>query len=149
MGKKVTLLNLYGPSSGDNDTFFENICTLLDHFSDNPIIIGGDFNCTLNHLNDTKNYTTVNNRPRMRLKINELMGRHNLIDIFRSRYPDKKAFTWRKFNTNKQARLDYFLVSEELSDEISNIEIKSKYKSDHSTVVLSFNHSNFIRDRTF
>ena len=36
----------------------------------------------------------------------------NIVDPFRETFPLKKCYTWRKRNPLKQARLDYFLVSE-------------------------------------
>ena len=42
-----------------------------------------------------------------------------LIDIFRKLYPDKKVYSWRKFNSNKRGRLDYFLISQDLLGEIN------------------------------
>ena len=45
--------------------------------------------------------------------IKELIGNHNLIDIWREIHPDKNKFTRRKFNT-AQGRLDYFIISQNL-----------------------------------
>lgn len=61
---------------------------------------------------DSRNYTCLINRPRTRLRIQELMADNNLVDIFRELYPDKRSFTWRRFKTIKLGRLDYFLISE-------------------------------------
>ena len=149
MDKNFTLVNLYAPSQGDDYSFFDNISTLLEDFSENQIIIAGDFNCVLDPILDRRNYLTVNSRPRTRAKIIELMNKYNLIDIFRSQNPDKRSYTWRKFNCNKQARLDYFIVSDDLSSEIRDVEIMSKYRSDHSEVILSIKKSDFKRDRTY
>ena len=147
--KKYILVNIYGPSSGDNETFFEKINDLLKDYDEGNIIIGGDFNCVLDLEKDRKNCTTNNNRPRTRRQILNMMANYNLLDIFRMLNPDKNTFTWRKFNSNKQSRLDYFLVSEDLLNDIKEVETKSKYKSDHSPVILSINKNNFQRDRTF
>ena len=82
------------------------------------VIVGGDWNVVLNMKLDVRNYLSVVTRPRARKKIFELMAKYDLLDIFRKLYPERKKFTWCKFNTNKQARLDYFLVSEELVSEV-------------------------------
>ena len=60
-----------------------------------------------------------------------------MIIIFRKLYPERKQFTWRKFITNNQARLDYFLVSEELVSEVIDTNVKLGYRSDHSVVKLT------------
>ena len=44
----------------------------------------------------------------------------------------KKQYTWRKFNSIKQSRLDYFLISESLLSEVNNANIDAGYRSDHS-----------------
>ena len=61
----------------------------------------------------------------------------NLVDPFRELYEISKQFTWRKRNPLKQARLDFFLVSEVLMSSIDDIKITSSFRSDHSSVVLS------------
>ena len=149
MNKKFLLINIYGPSAGDNDIFFQNISDLLDDVDDENIIIGGDFNCVLNLILDRKNCTSVNNRPKTREKIFDLMTKYSLSDVFREIYPDKLAFSWKRFNTNKQARLDYFLISDTLVSEVKDVKIDSKYKSDHAPVILSINVDTFKRDKSF
>ena len=147
MDKKFTLINLYGPSYGDNELFFTDIDNLLQSSDERSVIIGGDFNCVLDLNKDRKNCTT-NNRPKSRAKILEIMASHNLIDIFRSRNPDKEIFTWRRFNTNKQARLDFFLISEDLINETIDTKVERKYRSDHNPITLTLLNNSFKRDKT-
>ena len=147
--KVFLLVNIYGPSAGDDDGFFQNIDNFLENQDQENIIIGGDFNCVLDPNLDRKNCTTIVNRPRTRAKIIDIMTKHTLTDIYRNIYPDTPSFTWRRFNTNKQARLDYFLVSENLCSEISNIDTSNKYKSDHAPVILTMRKNAFIRDRPY
>ena len=149
MNRKITLVNIYGPSYGDNDRFFENINDILNDFDENYILIGGDFNCVLDLNKDRKNYTSMNNRPNSRAKILDIMGKYNLVDIYRNLNPDKEMFTWRKFNQNKQARLDYFLLSNDLTNEVKEVKTINRYKSDHSPVIITLNKNSFIRERTF
>ena len=146
---KLTLVNLYGPSSGDNPDFFEKILEIITNIGNEHVIMAGDWNCFLNPELDVRNYADTARRPRTRRKINEIMTQHSFIDIFREIYPDKRLYTWRKFNSAKQARLDYFLTSDQLSAKINNISIEPGHRSDHSVVSLSLKKEEFKRDRPF
>ena len=147
--KRTTLINVYGPSGGDNPAFFENISSILEQIGNEHVIMGGDFNCVLEPCKDTRNYANPNSRPRTREKIKNMMAHFDLIDIFRSLFPDKKEFSWRRFRTSKQGRLDYFLVSHSLSSDVKNASINPGYRSDHSIVNLSLKKIEFKRDRTY
>ena len=57
-------------------------------------------------------------------------------DPFRKLYPNLKKYTWTKKNPLKQARLGFYLLSENLMDFVDKVMIKSKYPSNHSGVVL-------------
>ena len=43
----------------------------------------------------------------------EMMEKCELIDVWREVYPEKRAYTWRRFSITKQGRLEFFLISEE------------------------------------
>lgn len=77
------------------------------------------------------------------------MNKYELFDMFREMYPEKRAYTWRKFNTVKQARLDYFLITEDFLIDVKDIVIAPGYRSDHSLVTLSIKKEQFKRDRSF
>ena len=62
----------------------------LDHNC--QIIIGGDFNCHLDHSLDNLG-GRIESKSSVK-KINEIMTANDLIDIWRIRNPDKKQFTW-------------------------------------------------------
>ena len=114
------------------------------------IIVGGDWNVAFNMKVDVRNYLSIVTRPRARKKIFDLMTNNELVDIFRKLYPDNKSYTWRKFNTTKQARLYYFLISEELVSEVIETKVKLGYRSDHRSVVnLTLRKDELQRDRPF
>ena len=149
-GTRTTLANIYGPSAGDNPDFFQNVFNHVDKLENDTIITGGDWNCFMDPVLDTRNYSSMHNiRPRTRNKISDLMNEFDLIDVFRKIYPDKKAYSWRKFNSNKQSRLDYFLISQNLIGEIKRTAIDPGYRSDHSLVTIAIRKKEFKRDKTF
>ena len=80
--KRVTLVNVYGPSSGDCPHYFENISKMIDEIGNELIISGGDWNVVLDAKIDCRNYQSTTHRPRTRKKIFEMMLKHELVDIF-------------------------------------------------------------------
>ena len=111
-------------------------------------IFAGDFNVVLNQNEDTKNYIHSNN-PQATEALKEQMERHSLIDIWRHLNPDSRTFTWRQFNSNKQSRLDFFLISASLLSFVHNASITSGICSDHSVIDLEIDFSWFSRGKGF
>ena len=52
----------------------------------------------------------------------------DLVDIWRIRNPTVKRFTWRQKKPIIQRRLDYWLVSDSLQDDIDSVDIKTSIK---------------------
>ena len=61
----------------------------------------------------------------------------DLVDIWRIRNPTASRFTWRQKTPLEQRRLDYWLISDSLQDEIISVGIKASIKTDHSVITLS------------
>ena len=61
----------------------------------------------------------------------------DLVDIWRIRNPTASRFTWHQKTPLVQRRLDYWLISDSLQDEIISVEIKTSIKTDHSAITLS------------
>ena len=136
LGKKILLVNIYGPNR-DKPNFYDNLKTEITEFNTDFVITVGDFNLVLNQEKDTKNYTLVNN-PRAKEKVLDLCAELNLIDIWRDLHIEKKQYTWTTKNRHKQARLDFFLITEGLCTYIEDAKIETGYRSDHSCVTLFF-----------
>ena len=143
--QKLTLLSLYGPN---NDTliFFEQIMSIIEIFGNENYIICGDFNLVLNPYIDCDNYLHVNN-PKARDKVLSIIDEWSLIDPFRELYPDIRRYTWRKKTPFKQARLDFFLFSENMLTNLINCKIETSYRSDHSMIVLELVFNPFVRGK--
>ena len=67
----------------------------------------------------------------------------NLVDVYQHFNPESIRFSWRKRNPIKQARLDYFLISDSMTDIIDSCEIRSSYRSDHSIIEIHIVISKF------
>ena len=142
---KFRLIVIYAPNT-DNPNFFEIINDELKNSEQDYNIICGDFNLVLNPELDSFNYNHVNN-PKARDKLLTTIREQKLLDIYRQIYPTTKRYTWRRKNPTKQARLDYFIVSETMSDIIDSCKIKPSYRSDHSILELNLIINTFIRNK--
>jgi exonuclease III len=133
-GLKLILVNIYGPNI-DSPTFYSNLFNKIENlYTTQYIIIGGDFNLIMDKELDSMNYKNMNN-PKAREELLSLMDGLNLVDVFRINNPELKRFTWRRKNPIKQARLDFFLMSESLLPMSPSIRHENSYRSDHSPVV--------------
>ena len=148
-GKKVSLVNLYGSSRGDEPEIFENVGNILEQMDNENIILGGDWNIVLDYKLDTRNRNSSAGRPRSRQKIIEMITLFELVDIWRHLYPEKKGYTWRRYNSFQQSRLDYFLISESLLGDVKGLKVLSGYRSDHSMVFLALDSNTKKRARQF
>lgn len=145
--QRLTLINLYGPNT-DSPLFFKNISDLIDDIGNTDIVICGDYNCVLNPELDYYNYKGINN-VKAREEVIKLVNEKYLIDPFRENFPELKRFTWKKKNPCKQARLDYFLISENLFQFVKTANIDPSYRSDHAMVTLEFNLTKFKQGKSY
>ena len=143
-GTHLSLVNIYAPNE-DQPIFFEIIKNKLESFSNNSIILGGDFNVVQDYTKDTLNIHNRNN-PNAHQKVIDLKMDLDLIDPWRNNNPESKIYTWHN-SQNKQSRLDYFLLSSDIIDYVQNTDIKHGYNSDHSIVELQLNFNQQTRGK--
>ena len=147
------LINVYTPNSQDglkrldyrmtwDDAFREH---LLHLDSVKPVIACGDMNVAHEEI-DLKNPKTNRRNAGFtdeeREKFTKLLS-SGFIDTFRYFYPDKEgAYSWWSYRfkareKNAGWRIDYFIVSDKLSDNIKSASIHNEiYGSDHCPVEL-------------
>lgn len=113
-----------------------------------PVVYCGDLNVAHNEI-DLKNPKTNVGNPGFsneeRAKFTELLGA-GFTDTFRHLYPDvTDAYSWwsyrfRARENNAGWRIDYFVVSEDLNDKITEAKIHTEiFGSDHCPVELDLN----------
>ena len=141
----LRLVNIYAPNT-DSPEFFENIKEKIETNLKDYIVICGDFNLALDPNMDTSNYKNINN-PNARLTLLKIIQSHNLVDAYRFLHENTKRYTWRRRNPTQQARLDYFIVSNQLLDLINTCTIRPSYRSDHSIIELNIKPCNFIKGK--
>lgn len=144
-GKRLTLVNIYGPND-DSPEFYLKIGELIEQFNNDTNIICGDFNLVQDQELDTHNYLHINN-PKAKECVLSMKEEFNLIDPFRELNEFIKKYTWRKPHPLKQARLDFFLISESFMSSVQNVEILPSYRSDHSLIVMSISLNEFIKGK--
>ncbi len=110
-------------------SFSETLFLQLKTFKNDNIILCGDFNLVQDTKLDYNNYKHINNKN-AHTTVLEIKMQNNLTDPFREFHPNLRRYTWRRKNPIKQARLDFFLVSETLLPSISNCTIEGSYRSD-------------------
>ncbi len=138
-GEPYLLINIYAPNDEKHQThfyrFLKNLM-LSKSSHDQNIVLGGDFNLLLdpemdrtggNHI-VSKNYKTTKNI------LYDIMEQYNLEDIWRKKNPATKRFTWTRKNPTVKSRLDYWLVSEKIVDNVDTVAMEPSVHSDHSVI---------------
>ena len=135
------LVNIYAPNKiKDQCAFFEEIQKKLDDLElveNYEVIIGGDFNIILD-----ANLDGSGDKPQMQescKKIDDLCSSFDLIDIWRVGNPDVKRFTWRQKNPVVQRRLDFWLTTSSIQEEVENVGIIPAIRTDHSAISMHIN----------
>ena len=135
------LMNIYAPNKmSEQSIFYRDIQKLINETDDeknHKIMLGRDFNITFDQKLDCLSGNPI--RKSSLKAVEDIMLEHNLIDIWRVRNPECKRFTWRQKCPLIQRRLDYWLISNALQDDIENADIVTSIKTDHSAIALEIN----------
>ena len=112
----IALVNIYAPNDANQQkTFFSKLNQLLQEFAQENTIKGGDFNCAFSSK-DKLGGKPVTTKASVIKSIETLCESYNLRDIWRNLNPELSRFTWRNKSLKIQCHLDYFLISDELSN---------------------------------
>lgn len=128
------------------DDAFRNHLIELD--KKKPVVVCGDLNVAHNEIDlkhPTRNRGSAGFSDEERAKFNELLSA-GFIDTFRYFYPDtKEIYSWWSYRfqarpRNNGWRIDYFLVSERLENNLIDANIDTKILgSDHCPISLDIN----------
>ena len=137
--------NVYAPNE-NKVNFFTEIFSIIRNMNTTHIIIGGDLNVVQNVQVDRsmpKEYNKLNKE-----EIVKGMDEFDLCDIWRIKNPDRKCFTWMKGKDKLSwSRIDYFLISETLSNVCTDAEIFPSVQTDHSLITINISVSSNRRGR--
>ena len=106
---------------------------------DFEILIGGDWNFIFD-----KKLNAYGGNPSLKLnsiaEVTKIKNKFQLCDIFRVRNPNKRNYTFRKPTPRLMRRLDFFLVSSSLQDNILKTDTLPAIESDHSPIMVEVGH---------
>lgn len=138
-----TIANLYAPTrdkESEQISIFKQFINTLQTFNQENVIIGGDFNLYLSQKLDKMDTTSLSNdNPNYRKEIESYLDSENMFDIWRVLNPDKRMFTWHR--GDKKSRLDYFFISDHLTNILKDTSILPGIHSDHSLLKLSLSNA--------
>ena len=130
------IIGVYAPPDGrDRINFIQKLHTVVIDNYDAETILGGDQNLTMSDELDRLNCVSDQN-DKGRIDIKYLAQVHDLQDIFRIRNPNKKKYTY--FCENKASRIDFWLTSTSLNNQIERVDTQYNPYSDHHGIKLSF-----------
>ena len=137
--KNYFLINLYGPNKdAEAVRFYQDLSTTLrgiDLDSDSNVIVGGDSNCPLDPNVDKKGGILI---PRQHVinSTENIQNEFSLHDIWRIKNPNTCSYTWSKSSPFIFCRLDYWLISDNLNDLVTQVDTVASIKTDHSSIIL-------------
>jgi len=131
-------VNIYAPNVGaDRLTFFARLENILKEEKDDVfIVVGGDWNCTLD-------FTLDRNREEPHAVsaacLAGVVKKLSLFDVWREHNPLTKQYTWvRVCNENiSAARLDRFYLSYNIRNRVVNVNIIPNAISDHKFITVT------------
>lgn len=149
----LVLFNLYVPNGKRDQTrldykldFYARLLDVCDqlHSVGKQIILFGDMNTAhrpIDLRNPKQNEKYSGFLPEERAWIDKFLE-HNFIDIYREIYPERVQYSWWTYRLNARSRnigwrLDYFLISRQLSEQVVDAVIYDEILgSDHCPVGL-------------
>lgn len=136
--KPFSFFNVYAPNDGKERMLFFN--QLADALAvcpqGNVVLVGGDHNCTENHVID-RNHDEPH--PQSAEVLKSLVNRFNLVDLWRDASPGVRQYSWLRMSSTQvtAARLDRFYVGAEHRGLFYNSSISPTFLSDHQYISLS------------
>ena len=143
--KIFILVSIYGPNQDDPD-FFTDLFDRLTTYNEENVIIGGDYNVTLNHQIDNLAYQQARS-CNTRKKLNQLMNDNLFIDAHTAINGPTQGFTWIRRGGDQKARLDMFSITESMRPFLSDFKKLPRYKSDHHPIQINIDFSKFSRGK--
>lgn len=132
-------VNIYAPNVGaERVDFFNKLDSIFIGQKDDVfIVVGGDWNCTLDFTLDRNS-----EEPHVlsAVHLTGILKKSNLIDVWREHNPSARYFTWLRVSDGiiSAARLDRFYISHNLRNRVFNISIFPNSISDHKLIVVGF-----------
>ena len=130
----LVFVNVYAPNQGSERVrFFILLENELKNYQQDQLIIGGDFNCTLDFTVDR---TSEEPHPQSSQTLNSLIAKQDLSETWRIKHPQARQYSWMSVRDNRvtAARMDMFLISQNLRSRLSHSNISPVGFTDHHRV---------------
>lgn len=131
----MTIANIHGPNT-DNDEIFHKVFSIISTFSQSKIIIGGDFNTVLNPSLDKSNNINHTKTWHSTDTIKQSMNELGLSDTWRLNNPITRDYTYCSPVHKSYSRIDFFLTSNSIIQDITDTKINPIIISDHTPITL-------------
>jgi len=95
----------------------------------------GDWNTTLGHLDKTGGLSW--REASYSNGLLSLMKELNLVKVYRRLHPNSKTYTYETKNRNLKSRIDFFIITKQLINQVRRIETRTSITPDHKTIFLS------------
>ena len=137
LSSSLILINYYATNEeGQQVQILTEIRDILEKMKleeDTQLIRGGDFNPFFDCKLDADG-----GNPKLNVqsitKLVSMMSENNLCDISRVHNPEMKCCTWHRKEPFIQRGFDHFLISDQLQDQIDQVDTIPSIQSDHSTL---------------
>ena len=153
--KNILISGVYGPNQDCPDFYRKSVFAKIEEWNPDFCVFGGDWNVVLDQTKDTVNYVNENNLQ-ARKTILDIMEGESLTDIWRDNHTNEKLYTWFRKGEDKNrkkivkaARLDFFLVSENLTPYVDKTSIDFSAYTDHSIISLTIDFSKVKQGKGF
>ena len=135
---KLSLCNIYAPNDQrQQQVFLHNLSTFLMSNTDiENLLIGGDWNVSLQAIDKKGGSPWKPTASRDQLVT--MMKEFDLVDAFRTKYPNKKSYTYESKALKLYSRIDFFLLPQHQIHWVEQIESLVSNAPDHRAVKLKF-----------
>ena len=99
------------------------------------VMMGGDWNATLSHLDKSGGFPWKETVYRNGLV--SWMADLNLVDVYRTLRRNTKTYTYETKIQKLKSRIDYFIIAKQLINQVKKTETRSSFAPDHKAVYLS------------
>ena len=142
--KTVNIMNLYAPNNVHERVLFFNFVHEYMKDFDN-VVLGGDFNTSLSILDRARAASHVEDAAFKAL--NSLIDDTNVYDVWRARNTGTRHFSFKRLCNDciQQSRIDYYLISRSLCNNVQSIFYVDTCMSDHAFVVMNVKFDNVDR----
>lgn len=110
-GLEVCLMNIYAPNENEPG-FFRTIFSIILQHNSGILLLGGDFNCVMSQHLDRQPVSKTST-SRMSNMLRHLSAESGLVDIWRSKYPKGKDFTFFSHRHSSYSRINLFIYSQD------------------------------------